>query len=226
MGAATSDQRQDRLTRQLVYRDIRITMDQRVFKLSLSGGVQRIRLDPDSVDYDWKGSTDDFHGTLPYENLRLNARVKRRNKVHGKAAVVVGLLAIPLIPFALHSALRYLFVFGAVLFSNMIVHLIIQQRRGHTICVQIEPQPFGFSRELPIPDTKAGRDFLVELEAAWKASLRRRFLTGDIENSNHSYLINWLEHIGVLTKEEAAAERAFANHELGQQPNVIESAVN
>jgi hypothetical protein len=192
----------------------------RFFKLRLSEGMQSIRLDDDSLDYDWKGSLSDFHGTLPYENLRMKSRVRRRKKEAGRAALICALL-LPLLALLLpYSSAHYLIVFGGVIFTNLVGYFIIQHVRGRTICVQIEPRPFGFAGEFPVPDTKAGRTFLERLEEAWKESLRRRFLVHD-EKMLH--WINWLEGVGVLTSEEAAVERSLAETKEQPEQRLVES---
>jgi hypothetical protein len=197
----------------------------RVFKLPLSQGVQMIRLDEDSLDYDWKGSVNDFHGTLPYENLRMKMRLTRKDKKSGQAAVVVGLLFLALILIAPSSPWgRYVLVFGGVCLLNLVGYLTLRHIRRGSICVQIEPRPFGFSGELPVPDTRLGKAFLEELEIAWEASLRRRFLVRDSVNpSLQLQRINWLEFIGILTNEEAAAERSLVSLDDYPEPKLIES---
>jgi hypothetical protein len=199
----------------------------RVFKLPLLQGMQTIRLDEDSVDYDWKGQTNDFHGTLPYENLRLKMRITRKSKTFSHVAVLIAAvtaLVILLLPDGLSN---YGVVAGGVLLTNLTLFGIRQHRVGKRICVQIDPKPFGFAGELPIPDTKKGRRFLEELEAAWSASLRRRFLTHDVYPTLQLQRIHWLQMIGILTKEEADAERAIVEPENEAEPKLIEGfAVN
>ena len=202
-------------------------MDQpRVFKLPLSEGMQTIRLDGDSVDYDWKGQSRDFHGTLPYENLRLKIRITRKEKTYTHAALLIGAafgLVLLLLP---DRFAHYALVGGAVLITNLVVFLIREHLRGARICVQIEPRPFGFSGELPVPDSKAGRAFLDALESAWSESLRRRFLVADANPAVRLQRINWLQFIGVLSDEEAMAERERVEPE-SDEPTLIEGfAIN
>jgi len=198
----------------------------RVFKLRLATGVQTFRLDEDSVDYDWKGADRDFHGTLPYENLRLKSQIKRRDKTAGRFASVLGVLFISLLLLLLlwfpNSWDQHLLVGGGVLITNLVAYLTFQHIRGGTICFQIEPRAFGFAGEMPVPDTGAGRAFLLELEAAWNESLRRRFLGSEsISREAQLQRINWLQFIGVLTNEEAAAERALIDTETRSEQSLI-----
>jgi hypothetical protein len=200
----------------------------RVFKLPLSEGVQTIRLDEDSLDYDWKGSFEDFHGMLPYENLRIKSRVTRRARSHGKAAVIVALLGALLFPLVVRFAAPYLIAPYVVVVIQLAGYLAFQHFRGGTVCVQIEPQPFGFRGELPIPDTKAGQAFLKELEEAWEESLRRRFLVRDgVDPWLQLRRIDWLEFIGILTSEEAATERSLIDTDGAPEQKMLPAfAVN
>jgi hypothetical protein len=198
----------------------------RIFRLPLSQGIQTIRLDDDSLDYDWKGSQNDFHGTLGYEHLRLKMRVERRDKTYGKAALVIGGLFLLLLLLLPASLSHYAIVLGGVLLLNVVGLLIRERVRGRTICVQIDPKPFGFSDQLPVPNTKAGKAFLMELDAAWQASLRRRFLVRDVHPMMILKRIDWLEHIGVLTSEEAAAERSTVEMDGQPEQKAIGFAVN
>lgn len=192
-----------------------------IFKLRLAEGIQTFRLDEDSVDYDWKGAERNFHGTLPYENLRLKSRIKRRDKVAGQAAVFLALLFMALPLLLPYSWLRHVIVPGGVVVINLVVYLTLRHIRGGTICFQIEPRVFGFAGEMPVPDTRVGRAFLLELEAAWNESLRRRFLGGPISREAQLQRINWLQFIGVLTSEEAAAERALFETEVQAEQRLI-----
>jgi hypothetical protein len=211
------------LTRQLLRSAKSFAMSEmRVFKLPLLQGMQTIRLDDDSVDYDWKGQTNDFHGTLPYENLRLKMRIKRKDKTFSHVAVLIVAVAALVVLLLPDRMSHYAVVGGAVLLTNLIFFGIRQHRFGRRICVQIDPPPFGFSAELPIPDTKTGHRFLDELEDAWRASLRRRFLTHDVHPNLQLQRIHWLQMIGVLTKEEADGERAVAEAENESEPKLIE----
>jgi len=199
----------------------------RVFKLRLAEGVQTFRLDEDSVDYDWKGQSRDFHGTLPYENLRLKMRIARKDK----GFVNFGLLGIAVIVaiVLLFSARlsHYSFLAAAVLATNLGLFAVRQHLHGGTICFQIEPKVFGFAGEMPVPNTKKGRRFLDELEAAWSQSLRRRFLVADVDPALRLQRIHWLQLIGVLTKDEAAAERLIVEAAAAPEPQLIEGfAVN
>ena len=199
----------------------------RIFKLRLSQGMQTVRLDPDSLDYDWKGSLNDFHGTLPYENLRLKMRVTRKDKTSANLAALGGfallVVIVVLFPHASDRLARLAMVAAGTCLINLIGYVIRQAIRSRRICVQIEPRPFGFSGELPVPDTKKGRAFLAELEEHWKESLRRRFLIHDDRWLNR---LQWLENIGVLTSEEAEAERALASNETQPEEKLIGFAVN
>ena len=198
----------------------------RVFKLPLSQGVQTIILNEDSLDYDWKGSLNDFHGTLPYENLRIKMRVMRRDKTSGKGALIAVLLLSPLIFLVPYAWSRFFIVGGAVFLLNLAGFLVRQHVRSRTICVQIDPPPFGFRGELPIPDSRAGRAFLEKLEAAWQASLRRRFLVRDaVDPSLQLQRINWLELIGILTNDEAVAERSIVVSDRAPQLKQIASTL-
>jgi hypothetical protein len=106
-------------------------------------------------------------------------------------------------------------------------YLIVQNIRGSTISVQIEPRPFGFRGELPVPDSATGRAFLVALEEAWQGSLRRRFLVHDsVPSELRLQRINWLQFMGVLTREEAAAERSLIDSEAASEPKMIGFALN
>ena len=200
----------------------------RIFKLPLSDGMQTVRLDEDSLDYDWKGSLDDFHGTLPYENLRMKMRVTRKDKISGKAAPLVGLMLLALLLLLPYPWARYFIVCSGVCLLNLFGYLTLRHSRSGSICVQIEPQPFGFRGELPIPSTEAGRVFLDELEVAWEASLRRRFLVRhSVDPALKLQRINWLEYIGVLSSDEAAAERSLVSSDEDSGQKLIESlAVN
>lgn len=190
----------------------------RVFKLPLVQGMQIVRLDEDSLDYDWKSFHSKFHGTLPYENLRLKNRVTRKDRRFGPAFAIVCLLSVSLILWfrPMHTDLfaRIAGLIAAALGGAFANELL----RGGTICVQIEPRPFGFRGEFPVPDTRKGRAFLVELEKVWKESLRRRFL---IHDEAVLQRIQWLEGIGVLTSEEAAAERSLAENDASPDQKLI-----
>lgn len=194
----------------------------RAFRLRLAQGIQTIRLDEDSVDYDWRGQTGDFHGTLPYENLRLRSRVTRKGKTFSNVAVLIGGVIV-LVGLLMPGRLsHYAVVVGGVALINLTIYAIRQHIRGRTICVQIEPRPFGFSGELPIPDTKNGQKFLEALEAAWNESLRRRFLGNDTGGREAQLQrINWLQFVGVLTGEEAAVERELIDAETQPEQKMI-----
>src|SRR5947209_7669137 len=98
--------------------------DPRVFKLPLLQGMQTIRLDEDSVDYDWKGQTSDFHGTLPYENLRLKMRVARKNKTFSHVAVLVGAVIAMVILILPDRMSHYGLVAGGVLLFNLALYAV------------------------------------------------------------------------------------------------------
>jgi hypothetical protein len=198
----------------------------REYKLPLATGTQTIRLEADSLDYEWRGGfTYNFRGRLPYENLRLKTRVTRRIMVHRNSAIIVGGLFAFVLPLLRYPGARLIVVGAAVAFSSMILHLIIQHRRGSTISVQIDPQPFGFRGELSVPNSNAGLAFLDDLEAAWKFSLRRRFLDRGVDDDMLQKRISWLEFIGALTPDEAAAERGSSYQDV-HHPLIEASVLN
>lgn len=197
--------------------------EQPTYKLRRMAGVQTIRLDPDSLDYAWKGSSNNFQGTLPYENLRMNAQFTSKNKADAWAAMAVGLMFLPVIPLMRYADFRYVGLFLTALFIGMILRLLRRFSLGSTIHIHIEPQLFGFGNALGVPDTKKGRAFLDALHAAWEASLRRRYLAHDCDDALFQQRIRWLEYVGVLGKEEAMAQRALAET---NPPRVPLSAVN
>jgi hypothetical protein len=200
----------------------------RTFKLPMALGTQTIRLDPDSLDYAWKGSLENFRGTLPYENLRVKTRITRTSKASGNAAIIAAGLTVLLITALLNSSLNFLVPHVAVFLLNLIGFLIYQHLRSDSICVQIEPRPFGFSGELAVPDTEKGRAFLNALEASWEASLRRRFLDGNgVDAVSRLQRISWLHFVRILTDAEASSARAQVENEDKEPSKLIQSfAVN
>ena len=137
-----------------------------MFKLRLAEGHQTFRLDEDSVDYDWKGQSRDFHGTLPYENLRLKTRITRKDKISAKFGALAGAVILAIIFLLPTRYSHFSIVMGAVILTHGTIFLVLQYTRGATISFQIEPSVFGFAGEMPVPNTKKGRAFLDELEAA------------------------------------------------------------
>ena len=193
--------------------------ERRVFKLRLLGGVQTVRLDEDSLDYDWKGWRNKFHGTLPYENLRLKSRFSRKDRNFGPFAALAGLFLIWFVVSLPHNqtadVVSKLMEGVFIVLTSAFAHQLLY---GGTICIQIDPRPFGFRDQFPLPDTKKGKAFLAELEQVWRESLRRRFL---IQDDRWLHRIGWLEDIGVLTTEEAEVERARTNSEAGPERKMI-----
>lgn len=193
----------------------------RSFKLPTIMGMQTIRLDQDSLDYDWNGLGQKFHGTLPYENVRMNGRVTRRDQRFGLAALFVGLIFLSLSRLFPPSLAPFFDQWLGMGFAMAVGGFIVQVVSGGVICMQIDSPPFGFTNSLSIPDTKAGRAFLVQLQNAWKDSLKRRFLDRGVEPELLLRRIGWLEVIGALTGEEATAERSQINRDEGIKPEAV-----
>lgn len=175
----------------------------------LADGTTRVRIDADSLDYRWSNWVKTFQGTLPYENLRLNSRVRGRDAESGHSVVFVIAVALLIWPFVPAPRVG-LFVSLSLTMILTALYIYVRDRWfSATISVEINPQPFGFYDRLQFPDTPKGRSMLEKVEQAWRASLKRRFLDSESKDP-----IDWrisrvhaMVDLGVITEEEGEAYR-------------------
>ena len=187
---------------------LRVQFREQTFRLPLADGMQVVRLDEDSLDYDWKGDDGRFHGSLPYENLRPHNRVTRKGTGYQTAAVISGALLIASFIAAAENGDSFVRWVGPLLGVTFFYSLKRSFAPAVT-CIQIEPQSYGFNDTLAVPNSKAGRAFLDALLSAWTESLKRRFLPTPTELQHIGLQrLDWLEHVGALSATEADQERS------------------